>query len=116
VGEFLGPVTPGSPGVFVGGLVALILVVFTDTWAESLVIVGHEGGHAFVALLTGREVFSLRVNETAGGGATQHGGGWGVGRIFISSRATSRRRSWGWPGRHSCSRQVVVGSLGVDRI
>jgi peptidase M50B-like protein len=84
VGEFLGPGTPGSPGVFIGGLVALILVVFTDTWAESLVTVAHEGGHAFVALLSGREVFSLRVNETTGGGATRHSGGWGVGRIFIS--------------------------------
>jgi hypothetical protein len=84
MGEFLGAVTPGSPVVLIGGLVALILVVFTDTWAESLVTVAHEGGHAFVALLTGREVLSLRVNETTGGGVTRHSGGWGVGRIFIS--------------------------------
>jgi Peptidase M50B-like len=84
MGDFIGPVTPGSPVVHVAGFVALLLVVFTGTWAGSLVTLAHEGGHAFVALLTGRSVSSLKVNETTGGGVTSHSGGWGVGRVFIS--------------------------------
>jgi hypothetical protein len=84
MGGFVGPVTPGSPVVLLAGFVALILVVFTGTWAGSLVTVAHEGGHVVVALLSGREVFGLRVNETPGGGVTTYRGGWGVSLIFIS--------------------------------
>lgn len=83
MGDFVGPVTPGSPVVYVGAFVALLLVVFTDTWAESLVTVAHEGAHTFVALLSGRDVSSLRVQETTGGGVTMFTAGWGVSLVFI---------------------------------
>jgi Peptidase M50B-like len=79
----VGPVTAGSTVVYVAGFVALLLVVFTGTWAGSIVTVAHEGGHVVVALLSGRNPAGFVVNETTGGGETRFKGGWGVSLVFI---------------------------------
>lgn len=83
VGDIIGPVAPGSPVVHVTGFVALLLVVFTGTWAASIVTVAHEGGHVVLALISGRNPSGFVVNEDTGGGATRFDGGWGVSLIFI---------------------------------
>lgn len=80
----LGEVTPGASVVHVGGFIALLLVVFTGTWAGSIVTVAHEGGHVVMALLSGRTVFGFVVNEDHGGGETVYEGGWGVSLVFIA--------------------------------
>jgi len=79
----LGPVAPGASVVHVAAFIALLLVVFTGTWAGSIVTVAHEGGHVVMALLSGRRVFGFVVNENDGGGETVYEGGWGVSLVFI---------------------------------
>lgn len=83
-GALVGPVTPGSMAVHVGATIALILVVFTGTWAASLVTVAHEMGHVVVATFSGRNPSGFMINEDRGGGMTTYQGGWGVSRIFVS--------------------------------
>ncbi len=79
----IGPVTAGSAVVHVAGFVALMLVVFTGTWTESIVTVAHEGGHVVAALLSGRNPSGFVVKEGSGGGETTLDGSWGVSLIFV---------------------------------
>lgn len=79
----IGPVTAGSTVVHVAGFVALMLVVFTGTWTESIVTVAHEGGHVVTAILSGRNPRGFVVKEDSGGGETTLDGGWGVSLIFV---------------------------------
>lgn len=83
ISDVIGPVAAGSTVVHVAGFVALMLVVFTGTWTESIVTVAHEGGHVVVALLSGRNPRGFVVNEDDGGGVTAFDSGWGVSLIFI---------------------------------
>jgi Peptidase M50B-like len=83
LGGVLGPVTPGAPVVHVGGFIALLLVVYTETWAGSIVTVAHEGGHVVMALLSGRNPTGFVVNENTGGGATSLDTRWGISLIFV---------------------------------
>lgn len=59
----------GEPIAYGIGFAVLLLVVFTGSWAGSLVTVAHEAGHMVVAVLTfrGHRGFTL---EDGGGGAT----------------------------------------------
>lgn len=55
----LGPASDPSvvgaqPSALLAGFVVLLLVIFTGSWAGSLVTVAHEGGHMALAALTGR--------------------------------------------------------------
>jgi hypothetical protein len=79
----LGTVAPGASVVHIGGFIALLLVVFTGTWAESIVTVAHEGGHVVTALLSGRNPRGFAVEENTGGGVTTFDSGWGVSLVFI---------------------------------
>lgn len=72
----------GQPVAWGIGLLVLVAVVFTGTWAGSLVTVAHEGGHMAVAALVGRGPRGFWINENVGGGATRVTGGWGAGRIL----------------------------------
>lgn len=84
ISDVIGPVAPGAPVVHVAGFIALLLVTFTGQWAGSLVTIVHEGGHVFMAVLSGRTVFSFHVTEgDASGGETSFRGGWGVSLLFI---------------------------------
>ncbi|TWF80692.1 peptidase M50B-like protein [Pseudonocardia hierapolitana] len=60
----------GEPLAWGLGFAMLLLVVFTDSWARSLVTVAHEGGHMAMAVLTfrGHRGFTLK---DGGGGATE---------------------------------------------
>lgn len=91
IGGVLGEVTPGASVVHVGGFIALLLVVFTGTWAGSIVTVAHEGGHVAMALLSGRRLSGFVVNENTGGGETRFEGGWGVSLVFIGLAGWLRR-------------------------
>jgi len=72
----------GAPVVWAIGLAVLALVVFTGTWAASIVTVAHEGGHVVLAILSGRGPSGFHVNE-GGGGVTWVDGRWGIGKILV---------------------------------
>jgi hypothetical protein len=64
----------GAPVAYGMAFIFLILVVFTDSWAHSLVTVAHEGGHIAMAIATGRVDpqgnFRFHLNPDTGGGGT----------------------------------------------
>jgi Peptidase M50B-like len=68
--ELLGA-QPDPPGllVLVTALVALVVVSYRPLWrvARNAVTIAHEGGHALVALLTGRKLRGIRLEfDTSG--------------------------------------------------
>jgi hypothetical protein len=75
----------GEPVVYGAAFIALLLVVFTGSWAGSIVTVAHESGHMFFSVLTfvGFKNFTL---ADGGGGATDHGReiGWGPGDFILT--------------------------------
>ncbi|HEY2192995.1 MAG TPA: M50 family metallopeptidase [Actinomycetospora sp.] len=82
--DLIGVSVVGQPLVYGAGFIALLLVVFTGSWAGSIVTVAHEGGHMFFSVLTfwGFRHFDL---EDGGGGGTDHGRaiGWGPGDFVL---------------------------------
>jgi hypothetical protein len=83
--ELIGVPVVGAPVVAGAGFIALLLVVFTGSWAGSIVTVAHEGGHMFFSVLTfwGFRHFDL---TDGGGGSTDHGReiGWGPGDFVLT--------------------------------
>jgi hypothetical protein len=63
----------GQPVAYGVGFLVLVLVVFAESWAGSLVTVAHESGHMVFAVLTGmgHEGFGL---DDGGGGGTRPAG------------------------------------------
>jgi Peptidase M50B-like len=62
---------PDPPGllVLITGLVALVVVAVRPLWrvARNAITIAHEGGHALVALLTGRRLRGIRLEfDTSG--------------------------------------------------
>jgi hypothetical protein len=65
------PVLNGLPParVLAAALVALLLVAHRDVWryTRTVVTIAHEGGHALVALLTGRRLAGIRLHSDTSG-------------------------------------------------
>jgi hypothetical protein len=62
---------PDPPGllVLITALVALVVVAFRPLWrvARNAITIAHEGGHALIALLTGRKLRGIRLEfDTSG--------------------------------------------------
>ncbi|MBL1074169.1 M50 family metallopeptidase [Nocardia sp. 2] len=77
--------TPPPWELVVGtGVAALLLVVFRPTWRilRNAVTVAHEGGHAFVALLSGRRLNSIRLHSDTSGLTVSSGKPYGVGMVL----------------------------------
>lgn len=68
----------GEPVVYGAGFVALLLVVFTGSWAGSIVTLAHEGGHALVAVLSLRGLKGIHLGDGGGGVTYFSEGRWGV--------------------------------------
>ena len=68
----------GEPVVYGAAFVALLLVVFTGSWAGSLVTLAHEGGHAIVAVLSLRGLKGIHLGDGGGGVTYFQDGRWGV--------------------------------------
>ncbi|NYD35469.1 M50 family metallopeptidase [Actinomycetospora corticicola] len=69
----------GEPVVYGAGFIALLLVVFTGSWAGSIPTLVHEGAHALMNVLTFRGLRGIHLSD-GGGGFTESGTGeWGVG-------------------------------------
>lgn len=76
--ELIDVAVVGQPVVYGAGFVALLLVVFTGSWAGSLVTLAHEGGHAVVAVLSARGLKGIHLGDGGGGVTYFEKGGWGV--------------------------------------
>ena len=66
---------------------ALAFVVWSPLWSWSrhLVTLVHEGGHAFVALLTGRRLNSITLHSDTSGLTTSSGKPTGIGMTFTAA-------------------------------
>ncbi|MFI6996058.1 M50 family metallopeptidase [Nocardia sp. NPDC050175] len=68
------------------GVVALVLVGYTPIWrfTRNIVTIAHEGGHALVALLTGRKLNSIRLHSDTSGLTVSSGKPYGLGMILTT--------------------------------
>ncbi|GAA5061728.1 M50 family metallopeptidase [Nocardia callitridis] len=67
-------------------VVALLLVGYTPVWriTRNVVTIAHEGGHALVALLTGRRLNSIRLHSDTSGLTVSSGKPYGLGMILTA--------------------------------
>jgi hypothetical protein len=77
---------PDPPGllVLVTALIALAVVMIRPLWrvARNAITIAHEGGHALVALLTGRKLRGIRLEFDTSGLTLSAGRPTGPGMIF----------------------------------
>ena len=74
----------GQPVAYGLGFLILLLVVFTDSWARSLVTVAHEGGHMVMAIITGRGYSHFYLSDGGGGATDGIKAGWGIGGMAVT--------------------------------
>ena len=69
-----------------GGLVALVVVCSPRVWpaARTVVTIVHEGGHAVVALATGRQLGGVRVYRSTAGETRSRGRADGIGVVLTA--------------------------------
>jgi Peptidase M50B-like len=72
------------PAVLAAGLLALLAVSWTATWrlTRGVVTIAHEGGHAVVAVLTGRGLHGIRLHADSSGVTTTAGRRGGIGLVL----------------------------------
>jgi hypothetical protein len=72
--------------VIVTGIAALLTVAHGPTWrvARNVVTIAHEGGHALVALLTGRKLDGVRLHSDTSGVTVSRGKPHGPGMVFTA--------------------------------
>ena len=72
------------PSVLLAGLLALVAVTWTVSWrlTRGVVTIAHEGGHALVAVLTGRGVHGIRLHADSSGLTASSGRAGGVGLVL----------------------------------
>lgn len=77
---------PDPPGllVLVTAVIALVVVSFRPLWrvARNAVTIAHEGGHALIALLTGRKLKGIRLEFDTSGLTLSAGRPTGPGMMF----------------------------------
>ncbi|WP_378741684.1 M50 family metallopeptidase [Nocardia brasiliensis] len=68
------------------GIAALVLVGYSPLWryTRNIVTIAHEGGHALVALLTGRRLNSIRLHSDTSGLTVSSGKPYGLGMILTT--------------------------------
>lgn len=78
---------PSRGLVLTAGLLALIAVASRRLWpvTRTVVTIAHEGGHALVALLTGRRLESVRVLRSTAGVTVSAGGRSGPGIVLTAA-------------------------------
>ncbi|RFU37829.1 M50 family peptidase [Actinomadura logoneensis] len=72
--------------VALAGVVALAAVAHGPTWrlARNVVTIAHEGGHALVALLTGRKLDGIKLHSDTSGVTVSRGKPHGPGMVFTA--------------------------------
>ncbi|MEE1927665.1 M50 family metallopeptidase [Streptomyces sp. TRM 70351] len=78
---------PGLWLVAATGLVALAVVGFGTSWrvARGAVTIAHEGGHALMALLTGRTLEGIRLHSDTSGLTVSRGRPTGIGMVLTAA-------------------------------
>jgi hypothetical protein len=73
--------------VLVAGLAALAMVGWRRAWpvSRTLVTIAHEGGHALVAVATGRRLDSVRVHRSTAGLTVSKGKPYGPGIVATAA-------------------------------
>ncbi|MDA3646759.1 M50 family metallopeptidase [Saccharopolyspora indica] len=74
----------GNVAALVAGLVSLVLVLNRTTWLplRNVVTIAHEGGHAVVALLSGRKLNGIRLHSDTSGLTVSTGKATGPGMVL----------------------------------
>lgn len=72
--------------VILVGLIALGAVLHGPTWrvARNVVTIAHEGGHALIALLTGRKLDGIKLHSDTSGVTVSRGKPHGPGMVFTA--------------------------------
>jgi hypothetical protein len=72
--------------VIATGLAALVAVSVRSVWhvLRNVVTIAHEGGHAFAALATGRQLQGIRLHSDTSGVTVSSGKPYGPGMIFTA--------------------------------
>jgi hypothetical protein len=72
--------------VITSGIVALLTVLYSPVWrvARNVVTIAHEGGHALVALLTGRKLDGIKLHSDTSGVTVSRGKPHGPGMVFTA--------------------------------
>jgi Peptidase M50B-like len=78
--------TDQRPEVLAAGLFALVMVVWTPAWrlTGGIVTIAHEGGHAVVAVLTGRGLSGIRLHADGSGSTFHVGRDGGIGLVLTA--------------------------------
>ncbi|MDA8368869.1 MAG: M50 family metallopeptidase [Nocardiopsaceae bacterium] len=81
---FLVQPTPPQWLVIATGAAALAVVIIRGPWriARNVVTIAHEGGHAVVALLSGRQLTGIRLHSDTSGVTVSRGRPDGIGMIL----------------------------------
>lgn len=74
----------GNVAALVAGVLSLLLVLSRNTWLllRNVVTIAHEGGHAVVALLSGRKLNGIRLHSDTSGLTVSTGKPTGPGMVF----------------------------------
>jgi hypothetical protein len=74
----------GNVAALIAGVIALTLVLNRGTWLplRNVVTIAHEGGHAVVALLSGRKLNGIRLHSDTSGLTVSTGRAHGPGMVF----------------------------------
>jgi hypothetical protein len=72
------------PAVLIAGLLALVAVSWRESWrlTRGVVTIAHEGGHALLAVLTGRGLHGIRLHADSSGVTTSAGRAGGIGLVL----------------------------------
>ena len=95
-------VVPPGWAVGAGGLVALVLVLHSGLWrlAGKVITIAHEGGHALVSLMSGRQLEGIRLHTDSSGVTRSRGRRTGPGLVataaagYISPSALGAGAAW----------------------
>ncbi|MEU6267007.1 M50 family metallopeptidase [Saccharopolyspora shandongensis] len=74
----------GNVAALIAGVLSLLLVLSRNTWLllRNVVTIAHEGGHAVVALLSGRKLNGIRLHSDTSGLTVSTGKPTGPGMVF----------------------------------
>ncbi|MGW3467954.1 M50 family metallopeptidase [Saccharopolyspora sp. NPDC000995] len=74
----------GNVAALIAGVISLVLVLGRNTWLllRNVVTIAHEGGHAGVALLSGRKLNGIRLHSDTSGLTVSTGKPTGPGMVF----------------------------------